>query len=153
MPLTFDIQNSRDCMEDLRDTISDFKKDRLNPRIARYGAVVAWSICDWIFEEHGSQLGYTELKDLKEDIKEQSPELKYLQDLANSLRHKTITRYTPSLYRAYEKKGAFSQGFSRDFDISGLRLVVNDGRQLWFEDVIEEALSFWNDYFKNNNIH
>lgn len=150
----FDIQNSRDCLKDLRDTISDFKKDSLNPRIARYGAIVAWSICEWVFEEHGSRLGYKkkELDKLQEDIRNACPELEYLQDLANFLKHKTITKYTPSLYRAYKKKGAFSQGFSRDFDISSLMLELNDGRKLWFEDVIEKALSFWEEYFKKHGI-
>lgn len=152
MLLTFHLENSRDCLEDLRDTISDFKKDPLNPRIARYGAIVAWSICDWVFKEHGSHLGYTELGKLQEDIRNACPKIEYLQNLADSLKHKTITRYIPSLHRAYKKKGAFSQGFSRGFDISGLMLEVHDGRELWFEDVIEEAFSFWDDYFKRNGI-
>ena len=152
MTLTFDLRNSRDCLEDLRGTVSDFKKDRLNPRIARYGAVVAWSICDWVFEEHGSCLGYKELTDLQKDIRKKCPELEYLQNLADSLKHKTITRYTPSLHKAYKKKGAFSQEFSRAFDISRLMLTVQDGSQLWFEDVIEEALAFWDGYFKDKGI-
>ena len=153
MSLTFDLENSRDCLEDLRDTISDFKKDRLNPRIARYGAVVAWSICEWVFEEHGSRLGYRrkELNKLRADIRRASPELKYLQDLANSLKHRNPD-YTASLCSAYKHKGGFSQEFSRGFDISRLMLELNDGRQLCFEDVIEKALSFWDEYFKNNNI-
>ena len=153
MPLTFDIQNSRDCLEDLRNTISDFKKDRLNPRIARYGAIVAWSICDWVFKEHGPQLGYNkkELNKLRADIRKASPELKYLQDLANSLKHRNPD-YTASLCSAYKHKGGFSQDFSRDFDISRLMLEVKGGRKLWFEDVIEEAFSFWDDYFKKNGI-
>ena len=152
MPLTFDLQNSRDCLEDLRGTVSDFKKDPLNPRIARYGAVVAWSICDWIFEEHGSRLGYKTLPKFQEDIRKKCPELEYLQNLANSLKHKTITRHTPSLRNADKHTGDFSQEFSRDFDISGLMLTVQDGRQLWFEDVIEEALAFWDGYFKDKGI-
>ena len=154
MPLTFDLENSRDCLKDLRATISDFEKDPLNPRIARYGAIVAWSICDWVFEEHRSLLGYKEGEDPKfrENIKKKCPELEYLQDLANSLRHKTINRYTPSLYRAYKHKGGFSQEFSRGFDIDRLMLEVKGGRKLLFEDVIKKALSFWEGYFKRHGI-
>ena len=154
MPLTFDLKNSRDCLRDLRATISDLEKDPLNPRIARYGAIVAWSICDWVFKEHGSRLGYNEKRParLQEDIRNACPELKYLQDLANSLKHKTITGYTPSLRRTYKKGGGFSREFSRDFDIPGLMLEVKGGHQLWFEDVIEEAFSFWDGYFKKKGI-
>ncbi len=152
MPLTFDLQSSRDCLEDLRGTSSDFRKDPLNPRIARYGAVAAWSICDWIFEEYGSRLGYKSLTSLQEDVRGKCPELDYLQDLANSLKHKTITRYIPSLTEAYKRKGAFSNAFSRGFDVSGLMLTIQDGRQLWFENVIEDALSFWDRYFEDSGI-
>ena len=152
MVLTFDLQNSRDCLDDLRETISDFKKDRLNPRIARYGAVVAWSICDWVFLERGLQLGYKNLTSLQIDVREKCPGLGYLQDLANSLKHKTITMYKPALEEAFERKGAFSSGFSRDLDVSGFMLATQDGRELWFEDVIEEVLSFWEEYLEGMGI-
>ena len=152
MPFTFDLQNSGDCLEDLRGTISDFKKDPINPRIARYAAIVAWSLCDWVFEEHGSRLGYKKLRDLQKDIREKCPELDYLQDLANSLKHRTITYYTPSLSQSCKREGGFSSGFSRGFDTSGLMLTLGDDRQLWFEDVIDGALSFWDRYFRDKEL-
>lgn len=152
MPLTFDLKNSSDCLEDLRGANSDFKKDPLNPRIARYCAIVSWSMCDWVFEEHGSGLEYKDLASFQGYVKKQCPELCYLQDLSNSLKHKTITRYDTSLTEAYTHKGSFSSAFSRGFDISGLMLTIRDGSQLWFEDVIEEALSFWDRYFEDKGI-
>ena len=152
MLLTFDLQNSRDCLEDLRGAVGDLKKDPLNPRLARYSAIVAWSISDWVFEEHGNRLGFDGLPSFQEDIRRQCPELGYLQDLANSLKHRIITRYTPSLTEAYKKEGAFSTEFSRAFDIPGLMLAARDGTQLWFDDVIERALSFWDVYFGDKGI-
>ena len=151
-PLTFDLQNSRDCLEDLRAAISDFKTNRLNPRQARYIAIVAWSISDWVFREHGNRLGYENLENFKKDIRSQCRELCYLQDLANSLKHRTISRYTPSLAKAHKHGGAFSQGFSRAFDLSRLMLTTRDGRELWFEDVIETALIFWDGYFRDKGV-
>ena len=152
MPLAFDLQNSRDCLEDLRGAVSDFKKDPLNPRLARYSAILAWSICDWVFEEHGDRLGFNDLPSFQGDIKQRCPELDYLQDLANSLKHRTITRYTPSLTEAYQQEGAFSRAFSRGFDIPALMLTTQDGTQLWFDDVIEGTLSFWDVYFGGKGI-
>ena len=148
MVLTFDLHDSRDCLDDLRETVADFKKDRLNPRIAGYGAVVAWSICDWVFLERGPQLGYKNLTSLQIDAREKCPGLGYLQDLANSLKHKTITMYKPALDEAFERKGAFASGFSREFDTSGLMLATQDERELWYEHVIEEVLSFWEEYLE-----
>ena len=88
----------------------------------------------------------------QEDIRQQCAELDYLQDLANSLKHRTITKYTPSLTEAYKQEGAFSTGFSRAFDIPGLMLTTRDRTQLWFDDVIEGALSFWDEYFGDRGV-
>ncbi|MDE2814122.1 MAG: hypothetical protein OXM01_13915 [Gemmatimonadota bacterium] len=151
-PLTFDISNSSDMLEELRGVVSDFKKDDLNPKTARHCAVIAWSMCDWIFKEHGSRLGYKKLDKLQEDVRNKCPEIEYLQNMADSLKHRNITSYTPSLVGAYKHRGAFSRDFARDFDISGLMLKLQDGSELWFEDVIEAALSFWDGYFKDNGI-
>ena len=60
--------------------------------------------------------------------------------------------YKPALEEAFERKGAFSNAFSRDFDVSGLMLATQDGRELWFEDLIEEVLSFWEKYFEDIGI-
>ena len=145
LPRIFEIQNTGDCLDDLRATVSDLRKDPLNPRVARYGSIIAWSICDWVFKEHGSRLNINKLGTLQEYVKHQCPELAYLQDLGNSLKHRDITRYTPILIEAYEHKGPFSQHFSREFDKSRLHIKLQDGRILDFEEVIQEALSFWED--------
>ena len=90
---------------------------------------------------------------LQEDVRNKCPEIEYLQNMADSLKHRNITSYTPSLVGAYKHRGEFSsRDFSRDFDISGLMLKLQDGSELWFEDVIEAALSFWDGYFKDNGI-
>ncbi len=149
MVLTFDLRTSRDCLEDLRGAIADFKKDPLNPRIARYCSIVAWSISDWVFEECAHRLEHKRRSDFQQDIKSQCPELGYLQDLGTSVKHMTISRYIPSLVEARMRGGAFSNAFSNAFDRGGLILSIRDGRHFWFDEVIQTALSFWDKYFND----
>ena len=102
--------------------------------------------------EHGSRLGYKSLYRFQKDMRNQCRELCYLQDLANSLKHRTITNYRPSLIEAKKEAGAFSTAFSRGFNIPRLALTTRYGLELWFEDVIEAALLFWDGYFRDKGV-
>ena len=42
------------------------------------------------------------------------------------------------------------RAFSRAFNLARLELVLEDGSKLWFEDVIQEALDFWDHFFRDN---
>ena len=115
---------------------------------------MAWSICDWVWKVDCTYQSdsFKTLNDFQQQVRDECPPLRYLQDLTNFVKHREITRYTPILSQARVKEGAFSTAFSRDFDVPGLKLTLQDGRQLWFEDVIEEALSYWDGYFKDKGI-
>ena len=43
--------------------------------------------------------------------------------------------------------GAFSRAFSRAFDISKLVLVMPDETELDFEEMVAQALRFWEEFF------
>ena len=144
-PPTFGLSNSKDFLEELRGSISDLKKDPVNPRLARYAAIVAWAMCDWVRKDMGEQVKH-------EWIKEQCPALGYLQDLGNFFKHRELKSSKNSTLRAARRSGTFSRAFSRGFDIVRLELILEDGSNLWFEDVIQEALEFWERYFRETGL-
>ena len=151
MSLSFDLQNSGDCLREFQRKVAGFKGDSLNTEKARDCAIAAWHICDWVHKEHGSRLGYNKQRALQSHVKTSCPELGYLQDVANGRKHKLLT-YSPSIRKAYEHRGAFSGGFSRDYDISRLMLELEGGTKVDFEDVLEGALSYWVGFFKKHGV-
>ena len=144
-PPTFGLTTSEDLLKELRGTVSDLDKDPVNPRLARYAAIVAWSMCDWVQIELRQPVR-------RSQIKKRCPALGYLQELANVFKHRELRPSTPVILAAAVETGTFSRQFSREFDILRLELVLEDGSRLWFEDVIQEALDFWDHFFDENGL-
>jgi hypothetical protein len=144
-PPTFGLSNSADFLNELRETVSDLTKDPVNPRLARYAAIVAWSMCDWVGKELHRPVQHGQ-------IKEQCPALEYLQELSNVFKHRELRPSKSVTLAKAVKTGAFSRGFSRGFDIVRLELLLKDGSKLWFEDVIQEALDFWEKFFRDHGL-
>ena len=144
-PPIFGLSSSADFLGELRETVSDLNKDPVNPRLASYAAIVAWSMCDWVSIELRRPVQHSQ-------IKEQCPALRYLQELANVFKHRELRQSKPVTLTAAVKTGAFSRAFSRAFNIARLELVLEDGSKLWFEDVIQEALDFWDHFFRDNGL-
>ena len=142
-PPIFGLSSSADFLGELRETVSDLNKDPTNPRLAMYAAIVAWSMCDWVEIELPQPVQHSQ-------IKEQCPALRHLRELAIVFKHRKPKRLVT--LAAAVKTGAFGRGFSRAFDIARLELVLEDGSKLWFEDVIQEALDFWDNFFRDNGL-
>jgi len=151
---TFERGNASDVLEALHRNAAAFAKDPLNTDLANHCAIDAWSLCDWVFKEHGKRLGFTSLANLQATMKANCNSLQLLQDVANASKHKEITRYTPQLKEAKKHKGGFQRGaFSRDFDVSALVLVREDGSEIWFDDALDEATRYWDTYFSANGLN
>ncbi len=148
MSRVFDLNCPRDLLEHLQEIIAALKEDPLNIQTAMYGAIIAWSLGDWVHEEQAVQRDYCKPGDLKKAVKEECCEVGYLADLSNLLKHRNVTHYTAALRQAYRHKGSFSRGFSRGFDISGLMLVINGKEEVWLEDAMQQAFGFWTEFFQ-----
>jgi hypothetical protein len=76
-----------------------------------------------------------------------------MQDVANSTKHKDITKYTPLLKEGKKHHGLFSRAFNKKmFNVSSLRLVLHSGTHLWFEDELEKATTYWVDFFSSHGL-
>lgn len=152
MSLTFSFERPSDVLEDFRKKAALYNSKSLDDGLAMDCAVAGWSICDWVFERHGEQLGFTKLRVFQNYLREKWPELAYLDDINNGRKHCVVSKYETRVTSASERKGAFSQGFSRGFDTSGLVLNLRDGRVVRMEDVISAVVVYWDQYFSDNNI-
>ena len=91
--LTFGRQSSRDVLHALKERADAFEKDPLNSELANQCAIDAWSLCDWVFKDHGARLGMQTLRDLQSSMKAMCPNLALLQDVANASKHKQTQEY------------------------------------------------------------
>ena len=97
------------------------------------------------FHEH-------EAVEIRAHVRGACPELAYLQDICIESKHAEIARYTPRIDEARVHVGAFSRGFSNDFDTSRLEIVLSGGRKVLFNDVVDRAVEFWSTFLEAHGL-
>lgn len=144
--------DARSALEALKTSVERFKDDDLNEDLARECACKAWHLCDHSSKALGPNSPFPTLKKLQKHARGVCPELAYLQDICTESKHGEITRYVACIKEARHNGGAFSNGFSRAFDISRLELELHDGQTVFFVDVVDRAVGFWLDFFQDHGI-
>lgn len=150
---TFGRQSADDVLRVLREKAAAFEQDPLNAELANQCAIDAWSLCDWVFKEHGNRLGIQKLRQLQARMTQQCPELAFFQDVANASKHGGISKYAPQLKEAKYHQGGFArEAFSSGFDVSALVLVGNDGSEIWFDHALNKVVDHWVQFFDQNQL-
>ena len=135
------------ALDALRDAVERFRQDDLNKDLARDCAIKAWHLCEHVFDEHAGNLPFANLHDFAQHVRSACPELGHLQVICNASKHGEGLRKTGQVKEARHHSGAFSRGFSRDFDVSRLEIELTDGKTVDFDDVIDSAVAFWSQFF------
>ena len=153
MTLSFGLTASS-ALQELRTRAGAFRRYVLNDALARDCAEKAWHLCDHFFHEAGSNSTFPDLGSLQDHVRQACPELGYLQDICIASKHAKITRYPPSITEARKLDGDFCrEDFDKnDFNVPRLEITVADGPQLLFDDVLERAVAFWTQFFRNHGI-
>lgn len=141
---SFDIKSSADLLNELSRRVDDYNNDPLSSGNAVICAILCYHVVEWIHQEYKEELP-TELKKPKnffDYIKSECNSLSYIKDVANGSKHRGITKYIPSVKSTENHNGAFSSGFSKDFDVSCLRMEVEENQVVYFNEEIAKALSF-----------
>lgn len=146
--LSFGVGSTRDLLVMLLEDYEDFKRDTTSSKCAIRCAMTSWHLADWSYKEFSATLAlqYPTIKNYQNRLKTLCPDLEIMQDIANGSKHNQITLYQPKVERTEIHKGAFSSGFSRDFDTSSLDVHMKDGSKIYFEDIIEPVVTFWKNY-------
>ena len=112
------------ALEALKISVERFKDDDLNEDLARECACKAWHLCDHVSKAFGPNSPFASLRELQENARDVCPELAYLQDICIESKHGEIKTYVAHIKvkEARHRRGAFSNAFSRAFDISRLEI-------------------------------
>jgi hypothetical protein len=140
---SFDIQDSKGLFNKLTRDYNSFLVDKTSSGNAVNFAVTAYHLYEWT-ESELDEKGKEQLKDKRKELQE---EFQIIRDITNGSKHKDITQYTPKLKTAKKNNGAFSSGFSSGFNITVLLVEMQDGREMYFEDIVENIYKFWDCYF------
>lgn len=152
--LTFGRSSSHDVLRALKEKAITFAKTPLDTELANQCAIDAWSLCDWVFKEHGKRFGVQKLDQFQAQMKQQCPLLSLFQDVANASKHREITKYVPRLKEAKHHVGAFDRNSfqSSAFNVSALVLVDINGSEIWFDEALNDVINHWEHFFEINQI-
>jgi hypothetical protein len=157
MSYSFDIKNSIDLYQEFLQAYEEYQQNLQSSGKAVVCAILAWHVIEWIYGEYSEELQRNnKKKDFQQSIKDQCPSFAYIQDIANGSKHNGITMYEPSVKNTENHSGAFSLSFSprsfsrRSFNISGLKMVLDDGTEVFFDEEIAKAKEFLASYFVEN---
>jgi hypothetical protein len=146
----FDIKDSKDLYLEFSSRAVDYRNDKMSSGNAVICAILSWHIVEWIYQEYGESLkGFNKKREFQDYVKLECPSLSYMQDIANGSKHRGITMYTPAVKETQSHKGAFSSGFSRGFDVSCLRIELENKVFVYFDDELDKVDVFLKDLFHN----
>jgi len=151
MNFSFDIKTSADLFVAFNDSVVECQSDLTSTSKAVFAAMLGWSLCDWVYNEFPVVSSkHPKKKDFQAFVKSQCAAMGYLQDIANGTKHRSITMYTPIVVSADKHGGAFSSDFSREFDVSRLKMTLVDGTTIFFDNEASIARDYWRQYFSTN---
>lgn len=158
----FGIKNSEDNLKALIAQYEDFLKDDMSTIKAVALSSTAWHLTEWVFNEYhytgdrsdtsntAKRKKENELGIFRNTLIPRCPSLKIMHDLANAHKHSEVSRPKASIKQYREHAGEFSREFSNEYNVSCLRIELEDGTFLYFTEEIREVVDFWKDYFKND---
>ena len=150
MSYSFDIKSSQDLYLEFKTRTEDYRKDKMSSGNAVICAILSWHIIEWIYQEYDSTLTkFSTKRKFQDYVKRECPSLSYMQDIANGSKHRGITMYTPAVKETKSHKGAFSSGFSNGFDVSTLRIELENQVFVYFDDELDKADYFLAIFFRN----
>jgi hypothetical protein len=147
---TFDIKTAQDFLvKKVIPDYQDFKKNPLSARKALNSAMSSFHLIDWILNDNTLGHSYTDISTLRTDLFIKCNSLVIMHDIANGAKHLALSRPKADIKDTHLHKGGFSRGFSFGFNVSALKIELNDGSKLLYDIELEIVIQFWKDYFKN----
>ena len=127
----------------------DFLEQKTDSRRAIHAALSAWHLHEWVHESQRGTDGYPfrTARAFGTHIRERCSPLGALRDISNGSKHVRATQ-NPRISDTRLHRGAFSNAFSRGFDISALLISIDDGTERYFEDILTEAIEWWQGYLE-----
>jgi hypothetical protein len=146
----FGSKNFGGKLEELLSQFDDFRDDDTSEIKANSLAISCWSLEEWAFKDPTISFTYRDRHSYRNALFEKCPSLAILHDIATSAKHNEVSRPKATIKNNGTNLvgGAFSNGFSRGFDISRLEIELEDDSILDYYDEVEKVVEFWKDFFK-----
>ena len=146
---TFDANSSEKKLQNLNAFYNDYLLDNLSVTKALDLCSNSWHLIDWILKEYHQVHNFTKIEDLRNALYPSCPSLKIMHDITTSSKHLKVSSPKSKIGDTRIHKGGFDKSFGKDFDISNLQIILEDGQVLQFTDEISKVILFWNRYFIN----
>jgi hypothetical protein len=125
-----------------------YKNGELDTQTAMSLSVDAWHLTDWVYSEYKQIHEFTDLGAFRDSLYPNCEHLKIMHDLANSAKHSETSRPKANIQEASEYEGVYSFEYSNEYDTSRIEIKLDTDEILDFNDVIEEVIIFWINYFQ-----
>jgi hypothetical protein len=139
----FEIETSHDKLRLLTADYNQLIVDPLNISLAEKCCQDAWHLADWDFNDQKKIKTYLTKEQYRIELFHNCPEMRILHDLANTMKHKSLSNPKIGNFKTNIHRGAFSPDFSKDFDISGLQVMFDNDKQIDVDDLIKIAIDYW----------
>lgn len=141
----FGINSSKDKLTKLNKNYELLKRKASDVSLAELVCSEAWHINDWVYcelIESGKDITKNEYRNT---LYLSCPEFKIMHDIANTIKHKHISKPKVTIVSTKEHSGTFDYTFDRSFDISFIELVFEDGSKQRLLDVLKPIIKYWNE--------
>ncbi len=148
---SFEIKTPQDFFQALLEQYEEFKANPLSSRYAILCAILCYHLKEWVVK---SDLNCTK-DELNNRIERTGNRARFnlFRELCNGSKHVTIKKENEkTVNETFKHNGAFSNGFSNGFDVSGLHIEMQDGSIYYFEEELEKAVNFWTVFFEEIKI-
>jgi hypothetical protein len=128
----------------------DFLKNDLVEYKANNLSANSWHLIDWILVDYAHINRFNKIEDLRNSLYPKCNSLKIMHDIANSSKHKDLSRPKANIRRVDTYDGDYDPRDydSEQFDTSRLEIELEDNTILNFKDEIKKVIDFWKNYFK-----
>lgn len=139
----FDIENSKDRLQQLKENYSKLRQDPLNVSLAEQTCSDAWHLIDWVFIDKSSIDPDITQAIFRTQVYQECPEMKILHDLVNTFKHRELDRPKVKIKETRRHGGAFDNSFSKAFDVSRLEVHFEDQKKIDIDDLVKIAIDYW----------
>jgi hypothetical protein len=147
---SFEIKTPQDFFQALLEQYEEFKANPLSSRHAIICAILCYHLKEWVVKSD-LNCSKDELNNRIERTGNRA-RFKLFRELCNGSKHATLKEENEkTVNETFKHNGAFSNGFSNGFDVSGLQIKMKDKSIYYFVVELEKAVNFWTELFQELN--
>ena len=153
---SFDISTPQEFFSKLKQEQQSLEADLTSSRHAINAAMTSWHLIEWVWVlavkgkpqvqkrigEHSKNC-----KMFRKFLLTQCPQLESMQCICEGSKHLGTSGKIVSNTSVHG--GAFSNGFSKGFDISRLQIKKDNGSVVDFDNELKSVVDFWEQFFKS----